>query len=139
MFEKLRQSQGIPLEGLYTITLKKIKANGGSLNHSCLGFLASSSSLLPGNVIASDYNDIIPEMVQAAYPEHNWMRWKFNKVPKDWWALRANQRLFVDWLGQALSIIKLEEWYTITSKSFSEHGGTWHLTCWLFQSDFSSH
>ena len=51
-----------------------------------------------------------------AYPEHNWIPWKFATVPQGYWKDPANQRRFFDELGKQLGIQELDDWYDKLSK-----------------------
>ncbi len=50
------------------------------------------------------------------FPDHVWLPWLFNQVPKNFWGDMKNQRNFMDWLGKRLNVKKLDDWYKITGK-----------------------
>lgn len=63
--------------------------------------------------------------LMQAYPEHNWMPWKFNTVPHRFWRLMDNQRRYLDWLAGEVGVKSLDEWSDKLSYSILEkHGGT---------------
>ena len=42
------------------------------------------------------------QALQAAYPEHEWLPWKFSNTPKGFWEKKENQKKFFDWLGKEI-------------------------------------
>jgi hypothetical protein len=48
------------------------------------------------------------------YPEHEWLSWKFDQVPKGYWNKKENQKKLLDWLGEILKIKNLDAWYRIS-------------------------
>src|SRR5437763_1774865 len=42
------------------------------------------------------YNGSPSKALQSAYPEHNWMLWRFGRVPIGFWEKPENQREFFD-------------------------------------------
>ncbi|MCP6725940.1 hypothetical protein NL526_28175, partial [Klebsiella pneumoniae] len=47
----------------------------------------------------------------AAYPEHKWIPWKFDTLPRGFWKDEKNVRLYFDWLGSKLGVNHLDDWY----------------------------
>eukprot|EP01122_Echinamoeba_exundans_P000528 TRINITY_DN10462_c0_g1_i1.p1 TRINITY_DN10462_c0_g1~~TRINITY_DN10462_c0_g1_i1.p1 ORF type:complete len:429 (+),score=59.90 TRINITY_DN10462_c0_g1_i1:192-1478(+) len=70
--------------------------------------------------------------IMSAYPEHKWKTWKFNAVPKGFWDSAEHQRAFMDSLATHLNIAKMDDWYKLTKKDITDHGGRGLLD--LFQS-----
>lgn len=65
------------------------------------------------------YDASPPKMLLSVYPEHNWLLWKFYKLPKDMWQQNEyqqfftggsitlkSQRLYLDWAGHTKFNIK---------------------------------
>jgi hypothetical protein len=48
---------------------------------------------------------------------------KFSAVPKTYWGNIANQREYMNWLGQVLQIKKQEDWYLVTATDIQRYGG----------------
>mmetsp|Transcript_9533 Transcript_9533/g.13130 ORF Transcript_9533/g.13130 Transcript_9533/m.13130 type:complete len:363 (+) Transcript_9533:2-1090(+) len=60
----------------------------------------------------------------AAYPEHNWIPWKFKSTSQGFWNKVENQRNFFDWLGNELGVKELDDWYRVSNlKTIINHGG----------------
>lgn len=64
--------------------------------------------------------------LQLAYPDHNWLPWKFRKTPKRFWAKRENHLSFFCWLGKELGYQSMDDWYNVTHDDIHRHGG-FHL------------
>ena len=65
----------------------------------------------------------ISEIVQSTYPEHDWLIWKFRRVPNGFWNDKKNQRNCLDWIGKQLGIKDMEDWYKMSARDILEHGG----------------
>ena len=78
----------------YSITIKEIKNNGGS------GLL-------------NRYNDSLQYALESIYPNYEWIPWKFNQTPKNYWLNIENQRKYFNWLSNQLNIKSNEDWYNI--------------------------
>jgi hypothetical protein len=50
------------------------------------------------------------------YPEHEWLPWRFSKVPNGFWDDIKNQRDFLDWAGKQLNYKNKEDWYKVTKE-----------------------
>src|SRR4051812_46748803 len=85
------------MEDWYKITREDIVANGGS-------------------TLLSKYRDSPFKLITSTYPDHEWLPWKFQNVPKGYWADKSNERKFLDWLHGALRFKDMEDWYKITAK-----------------------
>src|SRR4051812_46944886 len=67
-----------------------------------------------GGKILSRYRNYLKSL-QTIYPEHNWMLWRFKRVPIGYWTqLLSNQQettKLINWLGVQLCIKCLDDWY----------------------------
>lgn len=84
-------------EDYYKLTRTDIEQNGGI---SLLG----------------QYNNSIFNAISTAYPEYDWLPWKFGYIPKFYWDDIKNRRKFLDWLGNFLGYKTLEDWYNLNTK-----------------------
>jgi hypothetical protein len=76
-----------------------------------------------GGAILQQYEGLL-EALQAAYPEHQWLPWKFKNVPRgDYWKNVENQAKFFEWLGNELKFKELNDWYRITAKEVRSNNG----------------
>jgi hypothetical protein len=57
-------------------------------------------------------------LLSGVYPEFDWLPWKFEKTPKNFWVDMKNQRKFLDWAGKQLGIKEMSDWYKISSKVY---------------------
>ncbi len=61
--------------------------------------------------------------VQDCFPEYDWKPWLFAKAPQGFWDLPANQRSYMDWLGQRLGYRCADDWYAVTLDDFLRNKG----------------
>ena len=67
-----------------------------------------------GGGILAKYNNSPSALLQAVYKEHNWIVWKFETVPKGYWASADfDVPKFVNWVAFLLKINSLDDWYRI--------------------------
>ena len=52
-------------------------------------------------------------MLLSAYPNYQWLPWKFNQTPKGYWKDIQNQRKCLDYLAKELNVKELDDWYNI--------------------------
>jgi hypothetical protein len=75
-----------------------------------LGQIEAASSLLHA------YNFSISNVLSNVYPEYEWLPWRFEVIPKSYWAGVNNQIKFMRWVEQKLKIKELEDWYNVELK-----------------------
>lgn len=68
------------MDGWYTIKQEEINKHGGQ------------------GLLRHHYNCSPSKALQEVYPEHNWLLWKFNSIPKSYWDAKNHQREFLEWL-----------------------------------------
>jgi hypothetical protein len=54
----------------------------------------------------------------AVYPEYQWLPWKFDISPRNFWGNVENQRKFVEFAAKQLKIKDLSDWYNVTHKAY---------------------
>lgn len=105
-FDWLGKKLGIQeLDDWYNIPPEQVDKNGGK------------------GLMVNYFNSSLWTALKSVYPEHDWLMWKFHKVPKGYWEDTANQRKFFDWLGKKLGYTHLDDWYNITKDQIDKHGG----------------
>ena len=52
-------------------------------------------------------------MLSSVYPEYDWLPWKFNYLPRNYWDNVNNQKKFMDWAGKELQINEMSDWYNV--------------------------
>ena len=64
-------------------------------------------------------------LFSSLYPEREWSPLRFGKAPQNYWSTQANQKKFMDELGDKLGIhgTNLEGWYQIPIKTVRAEGG----------------
>lgn len=88
------------MDDWYKVTLEDIERNGG------------------GGLLRVHYNGSPSKALQNIYPNHNWMVWRSEVVPKGYWDTFTKQpeeaARMVNWLREQLGIKCLEEWYRVS-------------------------
>src|SRR5689334_11130136 len=49
-----------------------------------------------------------------AYPEYEWLPWKFDQCPDGFWNDIKNVRKYMDWAGKELGVKEMSDWYNIS-------------------------
>jgi hypothetical protein len=101
------------MEAFYEISAENVVQNNGS-------YLLQRR--FGGSVVAA---------LRFAWPEHEWLDWRFSRASKDFWKTPAHRRKYFDWLGKtqlgisdASDAEQLEKWYTVTGRLFRLHHGS---------------
>src|SRR4051794_3721672 len=77
----------------YSITGNHLKKNGGG-------------------VLLEMFGNSPFKLLQSVYAEHDWVSWKFDKVPNGAWDnIRTDSHDFLEWLSNKLKIRELDDWY----------------------------
>jgi hypothetical protein len=63
-------------------------------------------------------------MLSTLYPEYNWLPWKFENSPRNFWDDVKNQRNFLDWASKEFKIQDMSDWYRVTQKDLIDIGGS---------------
>jgi hypothetical protein len=50
------------------------------------------------------------------YPQYDWLPWKFDVRPQNYWEDKNIRIKFVNWASQQLGIKEMKDWYKITNK-----------------------
>ena len=66
-----------------------------------------------GSGLLLKYGNSPSKTIQSIFPEHNWLAWKFRKVPDGFWISNDNAIIFMNWLSKELKINSLDDWYHI--------------------------
>ena len=53
-------------------------------------------------------------LLSTFFPEQEWLPWKFDKCPSNFWENVNNQRKFLDWAGKELKINEMSDWYNVS-------------------------
>ncbi len=91
-------------DDFYNLTTNDVVENGGR-------------GLLP------IYGGSHTKAVMRCFPEYDWVEWRFKHVPQRFWSDPKNVVRYLRWLGKHLGFRKPQDWYQVTTKSFSENGG----------------
>jgi hypothetical protein len=91
------------VEDWYKLTTSMVKSHGGSVLLMQMGSIS--------------------KLVSSVYPDHNWIVWKFNQVPKSYWKVQENQQACLKTLEKEMNIRTLDDWYVQTVTTVIKHGG----------------
>jgi hypothetical protein len=58
-------------------------------------------------------------LLASAYPDYEWLPWKFAKAPGHVLEDNANKRKFLDWAGQQLGVKEFNDWNKVSDKVFN--------------------
>jgi very-short-patch-repair endonuclease len=95
-------------EQWYNISKNKIVDNHGS-----------------GMLIKHDNSPIlfVKTVVKLIYVDYEWLEWKFQRVPQNYWDDINNHKIYAEWLGNKLGYSKPEDWYNITGQMIKDNFG----------------
>lgn len=68
------------------------------------------------------YNESIYKMVKTVYPEHEWLPWKFESMPKKYWADPDVVLSVLRYLKRAFGLTSRGDWEKITRAQLKELG-----------------
>jgi hypothetical protein len=69
------------------------------------------------------YGGSLWKALNDAYPHHQFLAWKFDSRPRNFWSKLDNQRLFFDYAMKQLNLQSMEDWYRVERKKIEELGG----------------
>jgi hypothetical protein len=96
-FDELANTIGLKeFEDWYVLTRDDISKNGG------------------GGLLQSVYQNSLSTALRSIYPQHEWLPWKFKKVPVAFWEDKGNQNYFFSWLDKVLQIKDMDDWYRVS-------------------------
>jgi hypothetical protein len=78
-------------------------------------------------MLESQFGNSPIRALMTVYPSHQWLVWKFERVPTNWWASAENQREYMDWLGTRLGVGEMVGWYRISQDDFEDNHGTTYI------------
>jgi hypothetical protein len=95
----------------YSITSKVNKTNISSGN-----FFEELNDIGGSVLLKYKYAGSLPDLLSSVYPEHEWLPWKFPRLPDNFWEDAKNERKFMDWAAKQLNIKEMGDWYNVTFK-----------------------
>jgi hypothetical protein len=91
--------------GNYSITTAQIYKKGGS------------------GLLSHRYGDSMHRLLAGVYPGHEWLEWKFTRVPVGFWDHEPNRLKFLSHFASSNNIASFEDWYNVTAEQLSLGGG----------------
>ena len=76
------------------------------------------------SLLIQQHNGSIYRLLTSVYPHYEWLPWKFEKTPRNFWDNVNNQKKFMEWAGKQLKINEMSDWYKVTVKDLSSVGGS---------------
>ena len=52
--------------------------------------------------------------VSDVYPDYDWLPWKFEQCPQNYWSDSKNKRKFMDWASNELKLKDMSDWYQVS-------------------------
>jgi len=75
------------------------------------------------SIIRKHYSNSLGIALSKVFPEHEWLPWKFRKVPGKFWDSKNNRLAYFKWLAIALNVKNMEDWYQLSKLQLSTHYG----------------
>ncbi|MBL8872721.1 MAG: hypothetical protein JNK90_23280 [Planctomycetaceae bacterium] len=63
------------------------------------------------------------QALQFAYPDHEWLPWRFERVPQGFWEDREQVNRFMQWLGTQLGVQHASDWNSINCTQIAKIPG----------------
>ena len=54
------------------------------------------------------------KLITIAFPNYNWLPWKFKHTSKGYWNDENNIKEYMNWLSDKLNIKTMEDWYNVS-------------------------
>jgi hypothetical protein len=101
----------------------KIKTSGihGDNMSITIGYVVDIEKL-GGTTLLRYYNGSLIKALQTLYPDKEWLFWKFDKVPRNFWESKANQLKFLKWVETVKNIRTLDDWYNVSGEDMIQVG-----------------
>lgn len=58
-----------------------------------------------------------------AYPDCDWLPWKFENVPVGFWQDETNRKWYLGWLAEQLELKSADDWQSLTAKDLRQNSG----------------
>eukprot|EP01118_Nematostelium_gracile_P004886 TRINITY_DN15820_c0_g1_i1.p1 TRINITY_DN15820_c0_g1~~TRINITY_DN15820_c0_g1_i1.p1 ORF type:complete len:269 (+),score=66.23 TRINITY_DN15820_c0_g1_i1:109-807(+) len=84
------------MEDWYSITKKEIRENGGKL-------------------VLEKYDDILFRLLSNVYPNHDWIIWKFDRIPIQVWRSKKDFSSAIHYIEKELRLTALDDWYRVST------------------------
>lgn len=77
-----------------------------------------------GGSLLNEYNGSPIQLLNALYPEYEWLDWKFKHTSNNYWKNKLNRKKYAEWLGKILGYTEPKDWYNISYYIIiNNHGG----------------
>eukprot|EP01122_Echinamoeba_exundans_P006822 TRINITY_DN1987_c0_g1_i2.p1 TRINITY_DN1987_c0_g1~~TRINITY_DN1987_c0_g1_i2.p1 ORF type:complete len:428 (-),score=45.11 TRINITY_DN1987_c0_g1_i2:930-2213(-) len=76
-----------------------------------------------GALVQNYFKGSVAAAVAAAYPDHKFLPWKFERLEKRFWETPANRRQFLDFAAHELQLRRAEDWYSVSAQQLCNIGG----------------
>ena len=71
---------------------------------------------LGGERLLTIHSSSVSKVLSSVYPQYEWLPWKFDNCPRNYWGDVENQQKFVEWAGKELKIKEISDWYKVSNK-----------------------
>jgi hypothetical protein len=85
-------------------------------NFLCISHFFKSLINLGGRNLLQKYERSLPLLLSSVYPDFQWLPWKFNLTPLEFWTNPENSKKFLEWAKPILNVNKDEDWYNVSNK-----------------------
>eukprot|EP00026_Physarum_polycephalum_P004311 Phypoly_transcript_04329.p1 GENE.Phypoly_transcript_04329~~Phypoly_transcript_04329.p1 ORF type:complete len:614 (+),score=69.49 Phypoly_transcript_04329:131-1972(+) len=74
-----------------------------------------------GRGLLQCYNNSIQNCLEFVFPEHDWLSWKFQKLPTGYWDDVNNVRQFLNWMAADLKLSSLDDWLRVDGETLKKY------------------
>mmetsp|Transcript_3386 Transcript_3386/g.4649 ORF Transcript_3386/g.4649 Transcript_3386/m.4649 type:complete len:383 (+) Transcript_3386:107-1255(+) len=72
-----------------------------------------------GSGLLRIFNNSTYRALKEAYPEHNWVPWKFSTLPQQWTS-DVNDSALITFISEKLHVSTLQDWYRVSDKQLRQ-------------------
>jgi hypothetical protein len=77
-----------------------------------------------GSQLSKKYQGSIIQATKKIYPNTNWLPWRFQDLPEDFWKNSENRMEYSEWIIHRMDIINEDDWLNIKPSDFLERDGS---------------
>eukprot|EP01121_Diplochlamys_sp_Union-15-3_P005315 TRINITY_DN15647_c0_g1_i1.p1 TRINITY_DN15647_c0_g1~~TRINITY_DN15647_c0_g1_i1.p1 ORF type:complete len:239 (-),score=30.00 TRINITY_DN15647_c0_g1_i1:192-908(-) len=78
-----------------------------------------------GAGLLSEYGNSPFKAVVSVYSEYPFQLWKFTRVPRGSWETKSIMHDYIEYVGEKLGVIELDDWYRVSRSQLTEVGAVY--------------
>jgi hypothetical protein len=64
-------------------------------------------------LLVHKYSSSLSNLLSSVFPEYDWLPWKLDKCPNNFWSVIKNQKKFIEWVAKEKNVVEMSDWYKI--------------------------